>query len=57
LRSGTKVIVSQAVIVPARRTATVRMKTAALAATSRRSTPLARVRVSATGGLSATLVH
>ena len=34
----------------------VRMKTAALAATSRHSTPPARVRVRATGGLSATLV-
>jgi hypothetical protein len=56
LRSGTTVLAGKAVTVPARRTVTVRMKTAVLAAASRQNTPARRVRVRTTGVLSATLV-
>jgi hypothetical protein len=55
LMSGTTVLAKKFVRVPARQTVTVRMKGPVLAAASRQSTPARRVRVRATGALSATL--
>jgi hypothetical protein len=55
LRSGTTVLASKVVTVPAGRTVRVRLQAPVLATTSRQSSPARRVRVRTTGSLSATL--